>query len=127
MITASLGAGGGLAQPGILIPLAGIILFAIAAGVILLRMRANLHASDEDEAGGFTLESLERLRASGRLTDAEFKRARDTILHRYDEIRAARRDADGDGPAASDLDPGATVENRVDNHVDNRPDGGPPR
>lgn len=75
-----------------LVALLGVVAIG-GAGIWIVRRMAR-HELD-DGAGGFTLQDLRELRASGRLSDEEFIRARDSLIGRLSEPSGAEHEQDG--------------------------------
>jgi hypothetical protein len=75
-----------------LVALLGVVLVG-GTGIWLVR-RVARHDLDGG-AGGFTLHDLRGLKASGQLSDAEFTRARDSLIGRLSEPSGAEHEQDG--------------------------------
>jgi len=75
-----------------LVALLGVVAIG-GAGIWIVRRMARNELGDG--AGGFTLQDLRKLRASGRLSDEEFIRARDSLIGRLSEPSGAEHEQDG--------------------------------
>lgn len=68
---------------GFILQIGGAVLGLIAVVVVgwfaIVRIRAWMHTS-EDESAPFTLDALRRLHREGKLSDAEFQRAREAMI-----------------------------------------------
>ena len=66
---------------------------AVVGGGAILFIRRRLKAADEPNT--FTLDGLERMRASGQITPEEFRQARRVLIR---QMQASMSDPDDDAP-----------------------------
>lgn len=71
-----------------------LIALVVVGLVVVAQVKKRLHASDEDNSQptGFTLSDLRALHRAGRMSDEEFARAKEQVIH------AARRVAEPEAP-----------------------------
>ncbi len=70
-----------------------ILVVLIVAGFVLVAwVTRRLKASDDSSSGGFTLSDLRELRRQGKMTEAEFERAKIAMLASMRAREAARKD-----------------------------------
>ncbi len=58
----------------------GLLLAVIASGLVVLWLRRRVRQADESGGGSFSIEALEKMRASGELTEDEFRLLRRAAL-----------------------------------------------
>jgi hypothetical protein len=77
--------------------LAVMLVVVVVGALVVLALRRRLQGEDEGEREGLDLGVLRRMRAEGRLTEAEYEAARAAIVARHGVSEA--------GPTVSPLDP----------------------
>ncbi len=75
-----------------LVALLGVVVIG-ATGIWLVRRLVRQESGGGE--GGFTLQDLRDMKASGQLSDEEFNRARDAMIGRLSEPSEAEQDQDG--------------------------------
>ena len=75
-----------------LVALLGVVVIG-ATGIWFVRRMVRQESGDG--AGGFTLQDLRDMKASGQLGDEEFNRARDAMIGRLSEPSEAEQEQDG--------------------------------
>ncbi len=75
-----------------LVALLGVVVIG-AAGIWVVRRL--VRQESDGGAGGFTLQDLRDMKASGQLGDEEFNRARDAMIGRLSEPSEAEQEQDG--------------------------------
>ncbi len=75
-----------------LVALLGVVVIG-AAGIWVVRR--SVRRESDGGAGGFTLQDLRNMKASGQLSDEEFSRARDSMIEQLSEPSAAEHEQDG--------------------------------
>jgi len=70
--------------------LAALAVVVVVGGIAIWLIRRTMRTDTASGGGGFTLQELRDMRASGRISDDEFQRARDSLIGRLSEPAAAR-------------------------------------
>ncbi|MCE2885467.1 MAG: hypothetical protein LW806_11290 [Planctomycetaceae bacterium] len=85
----------------------GLIAVVVAGWFAIVRIRAWMHTS-EDTSAPFTLDDLRRLHREGKLSDAEFQRAREAMIG---AVRSQKtRESDRSGGASVDPELARSIE-----------------
>ena len=78
--------------------LAALAVVVVVGAIAIWLIRRTMGTDTASGAGGFTLQDLRDMHASGRISDDEFQRARDSLIGRLSEP-PARKDGSDDASA----------------------------
>jgi hypothetical protein len=68
-----------------------LLVVVIVGAAVLMALRRTLTRRDGGGAGGYTLQDLRQMHATGELSDEEFERARQSIIERVKSPRSENR------------------------------------
>ncbi len=74
--------------------LAALAVVVVIGAIAIWLIRRTMGADTASGAGGFTLQELRDMHASGRISDDEFERARDSLIGRLSEPAAPKDETD---------------------------------